>query len=83
MTMKALAVNSNLQSASTLYGAGMRPRVLRPRHAAVYLQVSRSTLVRLVTNGKLKPPFKNGAAMSLFEVADLDRYLDDVMGVSK
>ncbi len=85
MAMKALAVNPSLQSAcaSSLHAAGMRPRVLRPRNAAVYLQVSKSTLDRLVTAGKLKPPIKNGAAMALFDVADLDRYLDEVMGFSK
>ncbi|QZA82555.1 helix-turn-helix transcriptional regulator [Deefgea piscis] len=84
MAMKAHAVNPSLQSAcsSPLSVAGMRPRVLRPRNAALYLQVSKSTLDRLVAAGKLKPPFKNGTAMALFDVADLDRYLDEVMGAA-
>jgi predicted DNA-binding transcriptional regulator AlpA len=84
MAVKALAVNTSLQSActSSLHSAGLRPRVLRPRNAAAYLQISKSTLDRLVVAGKLKPPAKNGAAMALFEVADLDRYLDEVLGAA-
>ena len=83
MKQKINTVNTSLQSActSSLIAAGLRPRVLRPRNAAAYLQISKSTLDRLVVAGKLKPPVKNGAAMSLFDVADLDRYLDEVLGV--
>lgn len=67
---------------NTPLASSMRLRVLRRRHAAEYLQVSISTLDRLVRKGKLKPPIKNGTAMTLFDVIDLDRYLDEIMGRS-
>ena len=56
---------------------GLKMRVLRPKNAAAYLQISKSTLERLVLAGKVKPPIKNGAAMALFDVADLDRYINE------
>jgi excisionase family DNA binding protein len=55
---------------------GLKMRVLRPKNAAAYLQISKSTLERLVLAGKVKPPIKTGA-VALFDVVDLDRYINE------
>ena len=54
---------------------GLKMRVLRPKNAAAYLQISKSTLERLVLAGKVKPPIKTGS-VALFDVVDLDRYIN-------
>ena len=55
---------------------GLKMRVLRPKNAAAYLQISKSTLDRLVLSDKVKPPIRIGA-VALFDVVDLDRYINE------
>ena len=55
---------------------GLKMRVLRPKNAAAYLQIGKSTLDRLVLSGKVKPPIRIGA-VALFDVVDLDRYINE------
>lgn len=56
----------------------IKPRFMRARDAANYLAISETTLWRLVQQGVLPRPLKQGPRCSLFETAWLDAYADSL-----
>ena len=57
--------------------------VFRDKHAAQYLDMSRSTFRAYVKAGKIPQPLKPSQGVSLWRKEWLDRYLDELEGGAK
>ena len=55
--------------------------IIRPREAAAYLGIGKSTLYRLVERGALPRPIKLSAQVTGWRLSTLDQFIADRQGV--